>query len=253
MTEHPIAVVGIGADGWAGLGEAARAAVLDATTVVGSERQLALLPATSATRRPLPSPLDPLIDELAARGDGVVCVLASGDPMLHGIGATLARRIGPERLRVHPHASAFAIACARLGWPAAEVELVSAVARPPDVVARVLQPGRRLIAYVTGTDGARTVARILVDRGLGPSRLVVLERLGAPDERVTATTASGSAATSIATACNGSASASKPLAVVAVTRSSVAPRRSRTTRRLGPRPRSPRMRATVRAPSVPVT
>ena len=38
-----IAVVGIGADGWAGLGEAARAAVATATTVVGSERQLALV------------------------------------------------------------------------------------------------------------------------------------------------------------------------------------------------------------------
>jgi precorrin-6Y C5,15-methyltransferase (decarboxylating) len=190
MTGQPIAVVGIGADGWAGLGEAARAAVLEATTVVGSARQLALLPAMSAARRRLPSPLDPLVDELAAGGDGAVCVLASGDPMLHGIGATLARRVGPERLRVHPHASAFAIACARLGWPAAEVELVSAVARTPDVVARVLQPGRRLIAYVTGADGARTIARILVDRGLGPSRLVVLERLGAPDERIIATTAS---------------------------------------------------------------
>jgi len=190
MTGPPIAVVGIGADGWAGLGEAARAAVLEATTVVGSERQLAMLPATPALRRPLPSPLDPLVDELAAGGDGAVCVLASGDPMLHGIGATLARRIGPERLRVHPHASAFALACARLGWPEAEVELVSAVARAPEVVARVLQPGRRLVAYVTGADGARTVARILVDRGLGPSRLVVLERLGAPDERISATTAS---------------------------------------------------------------
>ena len=37
--------------------------------------------------------------------------------MLHGIGATLMRRLGPGRVRVHPHVSAFAIACARLGWP----------------------------------------------------------------------------------------------------------------------------------------
>ena len=148
-----IAVVGIGADGWAGLGAAARAAVTSATIVIGSERQLALLPADQVTadRRPLPAPLDPLLDELAADGHGV-CVLASGDPMLHGIGATLARRVGPERLDVHVHPSAHALACARLGWPAAEVELVSAVARAPEVVARVLQPGRRAVAYVTGAD-----------------------------------------------------------------------------------------------------
>jgi precorrin-6Y C5,15-methyltransferase (decarboxylating) len=109
--------------------------------------------------------------------------------MLHGIGATLARRIAPERLDVHPHPSALALACARLGWPEAEVTLVSAVARAPEVVARVLQPGRRAVAYVTGADGARTLARIVTERGFGSSRLVVLERLGAPDERVTDTTA----------------------------------------------------------------
>ena len=109
--------------------------------------------------------------------------------MLHGIGASLARRLGPERLDVHPHPSAFALACARLGWPAADVELVSAVARPADVVARVLQPGRRIVAYVTGADGARTLARVVTERGFGGSRLVVLEQLGAPGERVTEATA----------------------------------------------------------------
>lgn len=185
-----IAVVGIGADGWAGLGEPARAAILGARTIFGSERQLALLPAeATGERRALPSPLEPLLDELADRQEGGACVLASGDPMLHGIGASLARRLGPERLDVHPHPSAFALACARLGWPAAEVELVSAVARPADVVARVLQPGRRIVAYVTGADGARTLARVVTERGFGGSRLVVLERLGAPGERVTEATA----------------------------------------------------------------
>jgi precorrin-6B C5,15-methyltransferase / cobalt-precorrin-6B C5,C15-methyltransferase len=185
-----VAVVGIGADGWDGLSAAAQTAVLSATTIIGSERQLALVPDTPATRRPLPSPLDPLLDELAANADGAVCVLASGDPMLHGIGATLARRLGPEGLQVHVHPSAFALACARLGWPAADVELVSAVARAPEVIARLLQPRRRFVAYVTGPAGARTVAGVLADRGFGLSRLVVLERLGAADERITATTAS---------------------------------------------------------------
>jgi precorrin-6Y C5,15-methyltransferase (decarboxylating) len=109
--------------------------------------------------------------------------------MLHGIGATLARRLGPDLLAVHPHPSAFALACARLCWPAAEVELVSTVARPPEVVARALAPGRRLVVYATGEDGAAQVARVLRERGYGPSRLVVLERLGAPDERIVASSA----------------------------------------------------------------
>ena len=185
-----IAVVGIGADGWPGLGEPARAALLAADEIVGSARQLALLPGEAAARRrPLPSPLEPWLDELAARTDGSVCVLASGDPMLHGIGATLARRLGPARLQIHPHPSAFALACARLGWPAAEVALASAVARPPELVARLLQPGRRLVVYVTGSDGAAQLARMLRERGCGPSRFVVLEQLGGPTERIRESTA----------------------------------------------------------------
>ena len=185
-----IVVVGIGADGWAGLGDGARAALTTARVVVGSQRQLALLPAeVAAERRPLPSPLEPFLDALADGRKPGVAVLASGDPMLHGIGASLARRVGPEHLEVHPHPSAFALACARLGWPAAEVDLVSAVGRSPAVVARLLQPGRRMVAYVTGADGARSLARLLVDRGHGPSRLVVLERLGAADERAVESTA----------------------------------------------------------------
>jgi precorrin-6B C5,15-methyltransferase / cobalt-precorrin-6B C5,C15-methyltransferase len=185
-----LTVVGIGADGWAGLGEPARAALRAARTVVGSARQLALLPDDLvAERRPWPSPLDPLVDELGDRPPPATCVLASGDPMLHGIGATLARRLGAERLSVHPHPSAFALACARLGWPAAEVELVSAVAQPPEVLARSLQPGRRIVAYAAGRDGAAALARVLRERGCGPSRLVVLEQLGGAAEAIHESTA----------------------------------------------------------------
>lgn len=184
-----ITVVGIGADGWAGLDEPARSAVLGADLLVGGERQLALVPDRGgAERRAWPKPLLGLVDELAGF-DGAVCVLASGDPMLHGIGATLVRRLGPERLRVIPHVSAHAFACARLGWPAADVELVSAVSRPAEVVAPALAPGRRLVAYVSGPAGAAGVARVARERGYGASRLVVMEELGGPQERIEESTA----------------------------------------------------------------
>jgi precorrin-6B C5,15-methyltransferase / cobalt-precorrin-6B C5,C15-methyltransferase len=184
-----LTVVGIGADGWAGLGEPARAAIAAAELVVGSERQLALLPTGEAELRPLPSPLEPLLEELAAGNGRRTCVLASGDPMLHGIGASLARRLPPGALAVHPHPSAFALACARLGWPAADVELVSAVARPADVLARDLQPGRRIVAYSTGEDGAAALAAVACAHGYGRSRFVVLEQLGGPAEQVHESTA----------------------------------------------------------------
>ncbi len=189
--DRRLTVVGIGADGWTGLGELAREALSAAELIVGSDRQLALLPQLDAELRPWPSPLDPLLEELVAGTDRPTCVLASGDPMLHGIGATLACRLAPGRLVVHPHPSAFALACARLGWAAAETDLVSAVARPPEVVARLLQPRRRLVVYASGSAGAAEVAGVLRERGFGPSRFVVLEQLGGEAERIAESTADG--------------------------------------------------------------
>ncbi|MDO8213628.1 precorrin-6y C5,15-methyltransferase (decarboxylating) subunit CbiE [Conexibacter sp. CPCC 206217] len=205
-----LTVVGIGADGYDGLGATARQALTEAPLVVGSTRQLELLPpaatAPDARRLPWPSPLERLLDELVTGRHGDAVVLASGDPMLHGIGASLARRIAAAggapaatdpapapaaTLRAIPHPSAFALACARLGWPAADTELLSTVARAPQLVARSLQPGRRLVVYATGSDGAAQVARVLVERGWGPSRFVVLEQLGGPRERLIEATAAG--------------------------------------------------------------
>jgi precorrin-6B C5,15-methyltransferase / cobalt-precorrin-6B C5,C15-methyltransferase len=185
-----LTIVGIGADGWYGLGDSARRALAVAPVIVGSRRQLELLPAeVEGTRRAWPSPMQPLVDQLAGGAHGDAAVLASGDPMLHGVGATLVRAAGADRVRVLPHPSAFALACARLGWPQAEVELVSAVARPPEVVIHALQRGRRIVAYVTGTDGAARLARVLTDHGFGASAVSVLEQLGGPREHRVDTTA----------------------------------------------------------------
>jgi precorrin-6Y C5,15-methyltransferase (decarboxylating) len=185
-----LTVVGIGADGWGGLGDAARAALGATALIVGSQRQLDLLPPeVGATRRPWPSPMEPLVDELAAGKHDPAAVLASGDPLLHGVGATLVRKATRDHVCVLPHPSAFALACARMGWAQAGVELISAVARPPEVVARALQPGRRIVAYVTGEDGASQVARVLCERGFGTSAFTILEQLGGPLEQRVDTTA----------------------------------------------------------------
>jgi len=113
-----ITVVGIGADGWPSLTAEAREAVLAADLLVGGERQLALVAAeTSAERRPWPEDLRTLVDELPALEDGrAIVVLAAGDPLLHGVGVTILRRLGDERVRIIPNVSSYSLACARLRW-----------------------------------------------------------------------------------------------------------------------------------------
>jgi precorrin-6Y C5,15-methyltransferase (decarboxylating) len=112
-----------------------------------------------------------------------VCVLASGDPMFHGIGATLARLVGPDRLDVVPHPSSVSLACARLGWPVDGVEVVNACGRPLARVRRVLAPGARILVLGEDATTPGALAALLVDTGYGASTLTVLAQLGGPGER----------------------------------------------------------------------
>jgi precorrin-6Y C5,15-methyltransferase (decarboxylating) len=183
--DAPVTVVGIGADGWEGLSPAAQRALRGAEVVIGAPRQLGLLPPECRGERVAwPSPLRPAVPGLLARYAGRgVCVLASGDPMFFGVGRTLTEVAGAERLRVLPHPSSVSHACARLGWPVEETEVVSLVGRPVATLAATLHAGRRLLVLSAGAATPAEVAALLRDRGYGPSRMRVLEQLGGERER----------------------------------------------------------------------
>jgi precorrin-6Y C5,15-methyltransferase (decarboxylating) len=182
VSSLPIDVVGVGAGGWADLPETSRAVLRGAEQVLGGPRLLALLDASvTAQRVALPSPLLPALGD-AVRTDQRLVVLASGDPMFFGIGSTLIRLGVP--VRVHPVPSSVSLAAARLGWALEDVDVVSVVGRPLELVHPAVQPGRRVLVLVGTSDGADEVRRLLAGRGYGASRLTVLERLGGPDERI---------------------------------------------------------------------
>jgi precorrin-6Y C5,15-methyltransferase (decarboxylating) len=180
-----VVVVGIGADGWIGLAEPARDAVRAAEVVLGGPRQLALVAGhTDGEARAWPSPMVPALPELFERLRGRrVCALASGDPMFHGLGTTLARVLGTDAVEVLPHPSSVSLACARLGWGAETVEVVSAVARPIAAVRRALGPGARVLVLSEGAGTPAELAALLESDGWGDSALTVFEQLGGPAER----------------------------------------------------------------------
>lgn len=182
-----VTVVGIGADGWAGLPDASRIALYEAEVLIGGPRQLDLLPAECAGERVAwPSPLRPAVPALlAAHAGRRIAVLASGDPMFYGIGRALAEETDGDALRVLPHPSSVSYAAARLGWPLEDVEVVTVVGRPTARLAAALHAGRRLLVLSAGADTPGEVAALLRDRGFGPSRMRVLERLGGTAERIT--------------------------------------------------------------------
>jgi precorrin-6Y C5,15-methyltransferase (decarboxylating) len=185
-----VSVVGIGADGWTGLSPAAQDTIRSAEVLLGSSRQLALIPDARADRVQWPSPMLPAINGLIAQHHGrAVCVLASGDPMFFGVGTTLTRGLGPDRVRVFPHPSSVSLACARLGWALDQVDIINLVGRPVELLHPAIQPNRRLLVLSSDGDTPAQVAALLTIRGYGESHLTVLQQIGGPCESSTNGTA----------------------------------------------------------------
>ncbi|MDX1724423.1 MAG: precorrin-6y C5,15-methyltransferase (decarboxylating) subunit CbiE [Pseudomonas sp.] len=177
-----LTLVGIGEDGYAGLGEAARLALGEAQCIVGGARQLALLPDDLPGQHELwPSPFS--LEPVLARRGTPVCVLASGDPLFYGVGASLARHLSAAEMQVFSAPSSVSLAAARLGWPLQEVAVLSLVARPLAALQALIHPGARLLLLSNDGDSPAAVAELLRGRGFGPSRVTLLEHLGGASER----------------------------------------------------------------------
>lgn len=176
-----IVVVGIGADGMAGLSEESRNELRGATVVYGSPRQLALLDDTvTAPRRAWPTPMVPALERLVDTAADVH-VVASGDPLLHGVGGTLIRLHGAGRVRVLPQVSSVSLACARMGWTSQQTEVISVVSAP---VHTAVRRGGQAVVLSRDWSTPGRLAEILTETGRGASQFTVLEQLGGPAERI---------------------------------------------------------------------
>src|SRR4029077_19287343 len=118
-----------------------------------------------------------------------VCVLASGDPYLYGVGSLLARHVDAAETMVVPAPSAFSRPAARLGWALPDVAQVSLHGRAIDRIRPHLQPRAKVLALTSDGEGPGALAQVLTVSGFGTSKLTVLEALGGPRERVRTVTA----------------------------------------------------------------
>jgi precorrin-6Y C5,15-methyltransferase (decarboxylating) len=180
-----LSIVGIGEDGVDGLTPASRRLIEQADIVFGGKRHLGLAKnLIRGATRAWPSPFAGAVAEVLAHRDRQVCVLASGDPFCHGVGAVLARQICPEQMIVVPAPSAFSLAAARLGWSLPDVTPLSLHGRALDLIRPHLQPAARVLALTSDGEGPGALAKLLVALGFGESSLTVLEALGGPRECV---------------------------------------------------------------------
>ena len=71
-----------------------------------------------------------------------------------------------------------------MGWALQDVATVTLHGRALEAIIRYLQPGARILALSWDGETPHKLATLLAGRGLGASRLIVLESMGGPRERV---------------------------------------------------------------------
>lgn len=180
-----LSIVGIGEDGIDGLSVLGRELVQSASLVFGGARHLVLAaPLIRGVTRPWASPFDRSVAEILANRGRNVCVLASGDPFLHGVGSLLSAHVSPEETVTVPAPSAFSLAAARLLWPLPQTILLSLCGRSIDLLRPHLHPGARILALSADEQTPAAVARLLCRIGFAQSRVTVLESLSGPRERM---------------------------------------------------------------------
>jgi precorrin-6Y C5,15-methyltransferase (decarboxylating) len=189
MSAPWLTIVGIGEDGIDGLSAIARAALDEAEILVGGARHLAMIPPDTRRRIPWASPMERTIAELPALAGRKVAIIATGNPMWYGIGATLRRSFPAEAMRIIPSPSAYALAAAHLGWPLAEVDCLTVHGRPLERIRAFAHPGRRLLVLSHDGSTPMRVAAMLTEMGFGSSALTALSHLGGPKEDRVSTTA----------------------------------------------------------------
>jgi len=118
--------------------------------------------------------------ERIEKADGLVAVLASGDPGFFGIVRLLAERFGSEDLHVLPAVSPISEAFAWAGLPWDDAVVVSVHGREPRRAVNTCRAHPKVAVLTSPNFGPAELSGALNELGRG---FIVVERLGDPDER----------------------------------------------------------------------
>jgi precorrin-6Y C5,15-methyltransferase (decarboxylating) len=185
MSSVPVVVVvGIPPGGLDAVDPRGRAAIDTATLLCGGQRHLDEVP-SHGEERIIIGDVDACVERLRQRGPKAqAVVLATGDPLCFGIGATLVRRLGRQQVTIVPAVSSIQAAFARAGVPWDDARILSAHGRElAPVVPHALDA--RASAILCGPEAPpERVAEALLDGGMEDCRCVVAAQVGGPLERV---------------------------------------------------------------------
>jgi precorrin-6Y C5,15-methyltransferase (decarboxylating) len=157
-----------------------------ADILVGGRRLLAFFKASTALKKSISKDIEDVIDYVKKQmKTHNVVVLASGDPLFFGIGATLTKALGPENVMIYPNISTISVAFARLKEPWSDVRIISLHGQKNEK--RLLQALEKEDNIAVLTDPRKNpawLARRLIEEHMLDFQICVLENLGSTSERI---------------------------------------------------------------------
>lgn len=181
--ENKVVVVGIGDSGPDSLGREALRAIEGAELLVGGDRHLGFFSSHPAEKFPIRDNLKEIVARIQTEKRRVV-VLASGDPLFHGIAGYLSNKVGRDRLEILPNISSMQLAFARIKESWNDAVLVSCHAKPIEDAIDLVRDAKKVGMFTDDENTPAKVAKELLNAGIGDFRAYICENLGGADERV---------------------------------------------------------------------
>lgn len=185
-----IYVIGIGTSGRESLGERALKLINRAGLLAGGKRHLNEFPEFSGARLATGSDMDAFFGSIKRRISANpvkdVVLLATGDPLLFGIGEAALKRFGKKKVEIIPNVSVVQEAFSRLkqGW--AGLTVLSAHGRGADMQrlsAGILRSAKAAV-FTDPVNTPSRIARALLKAGARGYRAYVCEAIGTAGERI---------------------------------------------------------------------
>ena len=131
MTQKNVTIIGISDNGCVGLNSRAVNSVSQCQVLAGGERHHEFFPQFEGHRVFFKNGLMTAVNEIVElSAENNIAVLASGDPMFHGIGNLLVKKIGAENVEIQPQPSSVQLAFAAIGKKWDDATLLSLHGKP---------------------------------------------------------------------------------------------------------------------------
>lgn len=191
IDKNRILIVGMSAAGAGSLSAVLLARIAQADLLVGGKRHLSYFPEFMGESLAITSNIVAVAERLQmAQANGeLTVVLASGDPLCYGMGATLRRWFSAETLEIIPSPTAFQLAFAALGESWHDAKLVSAHGRDARLPLITAMTHPKVAMLTDNYNRPDVLAGQLLEMGIDPSTpCAVCENLASAEQRIVRTT-----------------------------------------------------------------